>query len=606
MTPRRAKALSKSVATRLAVVLALSVALLGKVSEAAGQAPAPAPLGRGDEVLVAGGEAGRYGGRLVASLHSEPKTFNPVTALDAPSLEILSLTNGDLIHINRFTQETVPALAKAWKVSSDGLHYTLELRRGVRFSDGQPFDADDVVFTFQVIFDESVHAPQRDLLTINGKPLQVRKLGPYTVAVDLPGPDAAAERLFDSVAILPRHLLQKAYQEKRLGEAWGLSTPPAEIAGLGPFRLKRYVPGQSVELERNPYYWKADRQGHRLPYLDEIAFLIVPNTEAEVLRFRAGEIDVLSRLSAEDFANLSQGSPSEYRLYDLGPGLEYNFLFFNLNDLPEGDSAELQKVGKEQIWFRDVRFRRAVSRAIDRAGIVRLVYRGRAAPLWEHVSPGDKNWVDTSIPHPPRSIPEARELLKEAGFTWDSEGRLLDRGGQRVEFSILSSSGNLARTKMATIIQDDLKQLGMDVHVVPMEFRSLTDRVFNTFDYEACVLGLVGQDADPNPEMNVWLIDGGTHLWRLRHTQPSPPWEIEIDKLMRQQLETLNVAARKKLYDRVQQLVAENLPLICLISPHVLVAAKSSLGNFQPAVLPDYALWNADLLYFKNPGGKAR
>jgi peptide/nickel transport system substrate-binding protein len=590
----------------LAVLFGLSPGLLVPRAGAAGKAPVPAPIEKSEEVLLTSSDPGRYGSRLTSSLHSGPKTFNPVTAVDVPSLAVIRQTLGDLIHINRFTQKAEPALAKSWKVSADGKHFTLTLRRGIRFSDGQPFDAEDVVFTFTALLDESVHAPERDLLTINGKPIQVRKSGPYTVEVDLPESDAAAERIFDSVAILPMHLLAKAYAEKRLGQEWGLNTPPGQMAGLGPFRLKEYVPGQYVVLERNPYYWKADARRQRLPYVDELVYLIVSSTDAEVLRFRAGEIDVLSPLSADNFAALSDTSHPAYQLQDLGPGLEYNFLFFNLNELPlqPTTSEEMQKISKEQAWFQDVRFRRAISRAIDREGAVRLIFRGRAAPLWALESPGNKNWVDATLPHPAQSIPEARRILQEAGFKWNDAGDLVDPAGNRVEFSIITSSSNALRTRMATLLQDDLKQLGMEVHVVPLESRSLLDRMFQSYDYEACLSALANGDADPNPEMNVWLLDGGTHLWRLRHEHPAEPWETELDHLMRQQLVTRRGAERKKLYDRVQEIVEEYLPLICIASPDVLVASKTTLSNLQPGVIPDYALWNSDVIYFKENGGK--
>ena len=185
-----------------------------------------------EDVLTIAGDLGQRGGRLVASLHSDPKTLNPATAVDAYSKQIIGLLFADLIHINPYTEHSDAALAKSWKASSDGKHYTLELRRGIRFSDGYPFDADDVVFSFKVYLDEKVHSPQRDLLEVQGKPIQVRKLGPYQVEFDLPEPYASAERMFDSVRILPRHLLQRAYEEGKTSQVWGWRPSPAKSPGL--------------------------------------------------------------------------------------------------------------------------------------------------------------------------------------------------------------------------------------------------------------------------------------------------------------------------------------------------------------------------------------
>ena len=196
--------------------------------------------------------------------------------------------------------------------------------------------------------------------------------------------------------------------------------------------------------------------------------------------------------------------------------------------------------------------------------------------------------MDTSIPHPPRSLEHARALLKEAGFSWSTAPNgdpvLLDSEGKPVEFSILTSSSNADRTKMATLIQDDLKQLGMHVQVVPLEFRSLIDRVHQTKEYDACVLGLASFDADPNSDLNVWLSSGGTHLWDPSQSHPATPWEAEIDRLMEQQLSTPGYEQRKELYDRVQEILAENQPMIFLASPDILVGAKNS--HRQIFILP--------------------
>jgi peptide/nickel transport system substrate-binding protein len=343
-----------------------------------------------------------------------------------------------------------------------------------------------------------------------------------------------------------------------------------------------------------------------LPYLDEIVFLFVPSADAQVLRFQSGETDMISRLGAENFSVLSRQA-RDYTMSDAGPGLEYNFLFFNLNELGEKAPAEM---ARKQSWFRTQKFRQAVSLAIDREAIVRLVYQGRGAVLWGPVTPGNRRWANAAITYPGRSLDKSRQLLAEAGFRLVSgengEQKLVDADAKPVEFSIITSSSNADRAKMAALMQDDLKQLGMRVQVVPLELRSLIDRVSQTKEYDACVLGVASYDADPIADLNVWLSSGGMHLWNPAQKHPGTDWEAEIDRLMEQQLTATNSAQRKKLYDRVQEILAERQPMIFLASPDILVGAKKSIGNFHPAVLEPYVLWNVDQLYQRNGAENAR
>ena len=463
-----------------------------------------------------------------------------------------------------------------------------------------------MLFTFRVYLDEAVHATQRDLLIVGGKPIVVRKLDTQTVEFTLAKPYGVGERLFDGLVILQRHLLETAYKEGKLAQSGTLGTAASQWAGLGPFRLKEYVAGQRLVLERNPYYWKTDEQGNRLPYLDEIVFLFVPSADAQVLRFQSGETDIISRLGAENFAVLSRQA-RDSAMTDAGPGLEYNFLFFNLNDLGEKAPAEM---ARKQSWFRSEKFRQAVSLAIDRDAIVRLVYQGRGAALWGPVTPGNARWANAAIRYPGRSLDRSRQLLAEVGFrlanTDDAEPRLVDADGKPVEFSIISSSSNADRAKMAALIQDDLKQLGIRVQVVLLELRSLIDRVTQTKEYDACVLGIASFDADPNSDLNVWLSSGGMHLWNPAQKHAATEWEAEIDRLMEQQLTATSSPQRKKLYDRVQEILVEHQPMIFLASPDILVGAKKDIGNFHPAVLEPYVLWNVEQLYRRNGAENAR
>lgn len=531
-------------------------------------------------------EPGRFGGKLTVAQRAEPKTFNPVTALDAASKEVIGRMTADLITINRATQEAEPSLAKSWSASKDGLHYTLRLRDGLQFSDGHACDAADVVFTFEVYLDEKLGSTQRGQLTVGGQPVKVTQLDARRVRFDFAARYAAAERIFDGVPILPRHQLERAWKEGRLAQSWSLGVKPNEIAGLGAFRLKEYRPGERIVLERNPYYWKFDGAGRRLPYLDELDFLFIPSEEAQVLRFQSGELDVLNRVGSRNSEILTSKSGSAAGLSDLGPSLEYAFLFFN------------QGAPRER-WFREAAFRQAVSSAIDRESIVRLVFHGRAAGLWGHVPPGNRLWIDAAIPKPARSLERSKDLLRGAGYRWDGDGKLLDAAGKRVEFSIITTAGNSDRQQMAAIVQEDLRKLGMDVTITPLESRALIDRVTRSRQYDACVLALGGGTGDPNSEMNVWLSSGATHLWNPAEKIPATVWEAEIDDLMNRQMTTLEPGQRRKLYNRVQEIVADQLPVIPLVSPHVLVAAKPVVGNFHPAVLDHYTLWNAEYLFVR-------
>jgi peptide/nickel transport system substrate-binding protein len=551
------------------------------------QTPSP-----GDFLRVAG-ESGVCGGRIVVSQRSEPRTLNPIVAADVNSQRIINLLNADLIHINHSSFQTEPCVAKAWTVSPDGRTYKLALRRNLQFSDGFAFNADDVVFSYETYLNESLHSPQRDMLLVSGKPIKIRKADAYTVVFELPAKLAAGDRIFDGVAILPRHILQSKTGSGELLTTWGVNTDPKQIVGLGPFRLKAFVPGRKIVLERNPFYWKIDAAGKRLPYLDEIISETVPNSEAEALRFLSGETDVMTRMTA---ANYSALKPKEqernFRLYDLGPGLEYTFLFFNLN----APSPSTGRLKQEQEWFQQVEFRNAVEQAVDRESIVRLAYRGHAAPISVPMSTANSTWLDRNIPHPTRSLSRARELLRKVGFTWSRDGLLHDAKGKAVAFSLLVNTANPQQQEIGILLQQDLKDLGIQVTLNTLEFRSFLQRIFSSLDYDAAILSLADGDADPNTELSLFLSTGSNHVWSLK-AQQIPDWQKEIDALMQRQLTTRAFEERKRYFDQAQEMLWRNKPAIFLISPNVLVGAKKEIGNFRPAKLQDSALWNADQLF---------
>ena len=571
--------------SRLTCVALLLVAQASLPVHAFGPVQAQAP--------AAGNRAGQPGGVLRIAQTGEPKTLNPLLAADQPSRDVICAMSADLVHINRASQRTEPALAKSWSRTPDGRHYTLVLRDGLRFSDGTSLTADDVVFSFRLYLDPAVNSPQRDLLLLQDQPISVVKVSANTVRVDLPAAYGPGERLFDFFWIVPRHKLEKAYAEGRIAQMWSLGASPADFATAGPFRLKRYLPGQRLILERNPYYWKKDEAGKPLPYLDRLELVFAADQNAQLLRLMAGEVDAAGKLRAEDFARLR--AMPELQARDAGPGLEYNFVFFNWN-APEPHST----------WFRNLSFRRAVAHAIDREALVRLVYQGYGSPLWSQVTEGNRLWRAAKLAAYPRDPAGAEQLLRQAGFRRDaSGGALRDGAGRPVEFTVLVSASNLLRRKMATLIQDDLQRLGIRAQATPIEFGAMMDAVLNTRKFDAAVWGMASGDADPNSEMNVWASTGSLHVWNLKKGGGADPrlpleaWETEIDRLMQEQMTATRTEARKAAYDRVQLLLSEHLPVVFLAGPHVLAAARRGLGNFQPAIIEPVLLWNCDRLFWQ-------
>ena len=540
--------------------------------------------------------SGSAGGRLNASLRAEPKTLNPIYAMDISSRAVTSITHADLLHINRKTDEVEPSLAKSWQVSHGGQTYTLHLRQGVRFSDGSPFTADDVLFSFQVYLDPEVNAPQRDLLIIDGSPMRVVKMDPYTVRCDLPKPYAAATRLFDGLAMLPRHLLEPLVQTKALKDAWTIGTSPSQLAGLGPFRLKTYRPGQALIFERNPYYWKQDSAGRSLPYLDEVDFAVLPNQDAESIRFAAGQLDFLAGLSADSYASLEKlSSAQSIQMIDGGPGLAFDLLLFNLNT---DVAAQPQAAARSQKWFAQEAFRQALSLAINRELLVRLVFENHAVPLVSPVTPASRSWADPKLQPEKQNLPRSRAVLTAGGFRWQ-DGSLFDSEGNRVQFTIIASASNRQQGEIATLLQHNFSALGIDSRIVSLEFRSYLQRITQSHDFDVAVMALSAGDSDPNGNMGLWLTDGALHLWNLGEKQPASAWESEIDSLMRRQLYVTDRKERQSLYYRVQEIYAQKLPFLSLAAPNMLGAVRGGLLGVTPSALDPGMLDNIASFYWK-------
>lgn len=540
----------------------------------------------------------RPGGRLITAQSAGPKTFNRLSAFDDQTATVTGCLTGALLRINRQTQQPEPELAESWQVSPDGRALTFKLRRNVTFSDGHPFTADDVLFTFAVVNDPNIQSALSDQFVVDGQRVQVEKQDDATVRVVFPVPYAAAERLFDGLPILPRHVLEPVWQAGKFAEAWSLATPPEQIVGLGPFKLKSWQPGERAILARNEHYWKNDAAGTRLPYVDELVFEIIPDRNTQLLKFQNGELDFLSPVNANELSSLAPlAEQHKISLADQGPGMIREVLWFNLNEGKDAKNGQPFVDPVRLSWFRMPEFRQAISAAIDRDAIVRLVYGGRAEAQFAFLSRGDKLWFHSGIKTSAADPARAKQLLQQAGFRWQSEGgALLDAQGRTVEFTLVTNA-NAQRQKMSTMIQDDLAKLGIKMNVATLDSRALLSKINENFAYEAGLLAISSGDTDPHSHTSFLLSSGANHWWHPQQKQPATAWEARIDELMQRQKQTIEPQERKKLFDEVQQIMADQQPLIFLATRHLIVAARADVGNFKPAVLPDFALWNCEELY---------
>jgi peptide/nickel transport system substrate-binding protein len=519
-------------------------------------------------VLLAGTLVAQTGSQLRFCLHSEPKTFNPLLVQEDSSEAIRYLTAGVLVRLNRQTQELQPELASSWKVSKDGRTITFALRSGLHFSDGTPFSANDVAYTVQQMMDPNLHSPTGDSFRSGEGKVETKVLSASKVAITFPAAIAGVDKLFDQVGIM------------------SANSPKKEMAVLGPYYVADNKAGSYLILQRNPNYWKRDGSGRQLPYIESVRIDIQQNRDIELVRLLRGEIDFVNSLDAEYFDKVMAEKPS--LAHDAGPSTDSEQLWFN-------QVANSPLPAYKKAWFRSPNFRRAVSQSINRDDISRIVFRGHARPAVGPVSPANQFWFDAKL-HPfPFDQKSALSLLAEDGFRLQN-GVLRDKDGHAVEFSVITNSGNKYRERMATMIQQDLSGIGIKLNVVTLDFPSLIERMTRTFDYEACLLGLMNVDLDPNAQMNVWLSSGENHQWNPNQKSPETSWEAEVDQLMRKQASSLNEKERKKYFDRVQEIAWEQQPFIYLVNKNALSAVSASLQNAHPVVLRPQVFWNIDLL----------
>jgi len=287
------------------------------------------------------------------------------------------------------------------------------------------------------------------------------------------------------------------------------------------------------------------------------------------------------------------------KAFDLGPGLGLDYIWFNLNPA-KPDGARMNPV--KLAWFADARFRRAVSMAVDRESIARSTLQGLATPLYGVVSPTNRIWANPDLPKIAYDLRQAASLLQEAGFikrgTADAP-ELFDAQGNRVEFSLLVPAESEPRKLMAAVVQEDLAKLGIRMQVVPIEFAAVTNAWTKTYEYDAILLGLSLTDLEPATYASLLLSSGDAHQWRPNQKSPATEWEKKIDELFVEQARESDPEKRKSKFYEIQRIVADESPVVPIVTRHVVSAANSRVGNFSPSPIFPYSMWNAEELFIK-------
>jgi len=545
-----------------------------------------------------GPSADKHGGQVVFTSISDPKSFNPLVAQETSSTAIIGYIFEGLTRTNGLTLEVEPNLAKRWEVFDDGLRWTFFLREDVLWSDGKPFTADDVAFTFNdLIYNDQVPCSERDIFTIEGKKIRVEKLGTHIVQFILPVRFAPFLRSLGT-AILPKHKLEAPLAKGEFNFTWGVNTPVAEIVGTGPFVLTRYQPGEQVILSANPRYWRTSVAGERLPFISKIIFLIVQNQDVALLKFLEGEIDALS-IRGADFPLLKPlEKKKDFVVYDLGPAPGSNFIVFNQNTRTNPKTGQPFVEPSKLKWFSDVRFRRAVAHAIDKKKIIDIVMNGLGYPQNSPVDPNNNIFYDPHVAVYDYDLKKSQALLAESGFIdRNNDGILEDAHGKKVEFNLYTNSNAVERMQIAAIIRHDLKRLGMNVNFLALEFNNLVSKLMANYDWDAIILGLTG-GLEPHFGKNVWVSNGQLHFWNPGQETPASSWEARIDVLFNQGAQTLSDKDRKPLYDEWQRIAAEQLPLIYTVLDSYLMAVRNKFENLAPSSYSGI-FYNLEEIYLK-------
>lgn len=544
---------------------------------------------------------GTYGGRLIDVSPGEPTTFNPLVTEDATSSGMIALMSSGLTEYDPVSTKVIPGLAESWEIGEDKKTFTFRLREGLKWSDGHPLTVDDIIFTFDCVYDERFPNRLAHEYSVDGKPFEYEKVDDLTLRIRTPDIYAPFLKVIGWARILPKHELEPFAKDGSLQKQLNISVAqktPEKILSSGIFRIRSYRSGERIVFEPNPHYYRADSKGQRLPYVDFYVIKFVKDFNASAIAFASGLTDS-EGIRPDDVPWMRKAAKvHDFTIHERGPATSSNFIWFNQNPGQNKEGKPFVEPYKLK-WFRDQRFRQAVSYGIDRQGIIDGVLFGSGAPLWGPESPSNKEWYSADLMQYPYDVEKALSLLREAGFHQNKEGELLDAEDHRVSFSLITNQENQIRQNIATIFMENMKALGIEVNLQFIDFGTFVGKIQDSYDYEAGLLGFTG-GGDPVGGMSIYHSKGRLHQWHPNQESPATDWEARIDELMVKQIKTLDPAERYQSYAEVQRIMSEQLPFIYLITPNAYAGLKNRIQNVDIPPLGS-VLWNIDSVWTLEP-----
>lgn len=519
------------------------------------------------------------GGTLRTVNLQDFKTLNPFVTAESPNL-IDTMAAGSLLIQDPITDEYLPYMAEKYTQSADKRTFTFDIRSGMKWSDGKPITVDDFVTAATLHSNKDIGSNSYDSFFINNQPIKVSKVDSNTLKVVFPKPDVTALEFLSGILVpQPTHIFMPVFKDKGakgIKDMWTISTPANQIVTSGSFMLDRYVAGERAILKKNPYYgeWVKDSAGKALPYLDGVQINVVADAAAQLTQFLAGNTDVYSPDNRDRLAQVKAAMDGKKidgtLIANASARASSDFMVFNMDD---------SNTFKTKL-FSNVKFRQAMSMLINRDAMVDLTLGGLGQPTYTGVYPVYKDWIPAGMDKYKFNPQAAAKLLAELGFTKKgSDGYLVDKAGNKLEFTLITNAENTRRQGFAKIIQDEAKKVGVKINTSFIAFNQMTGLLdaksdFSRRGFDAIIIGLVGGGkvfpvSGPNVLECAGLGDGGNlHMFNQSNKCRFPFETQELNLYWKGRAE-FNLAARKAIAAQIQKLEMQNQPTIQLAAQTV-------------------------------------